>query len=230
MLEQKKILTVLNEIKETEFPIGAKQLSLKLSIPQATIGRMLTDLENDGLIEKVSNKGRKISEKGVLLIEKSIIQNEKLKTAHKLINMFEDISKQKLLEILDARKLLELRTVELACKNATEADIIELDGIMYEHIYSVRNNGLGNEQDLKFHLTIAKISKNTTIYQILKLLLTEKNAYTKFAMAQDHILFSQYKFHDDILQAIKNKDPNEAKEKMEQHLNKVMSDVSTHLK
>jgi len=228
MLEQNKTTTVLREIKNSGVPVGASFLSKKLAIPPATIGRILTKLDNEGLLQKVSNKGRQLTEEGDMYLAEQNLRNAKFKTANKLINLTESVSKDMLLEILEARILLEGRTVELACKNASDEHFHELDRIIFENIYEINRGGLGNEQDLQLHLAIAKMSGNTTIYQILKLILTEKNVYTKFSSVADSVKTGQLEQHGDIVQSIKDRDPVLAKAAIENHLKHVISSVEKY--
>ena len=43
---------LLMQFKEVNLPIGATYLCKRLDVPQATVGRMLTQMEKDGLLEK----------------------------------------------------------------------------------------------------------------------------------------------------------------------------------
>ena len=64
MIDKQKSLTILKSVQDAGIPIGATYLSKELSIPPASIGRILTELEDEKLIEKVSNKGRVLTDKG----------------------------------------------------------------------------------------------------------------------------------------------------------------------
>ncbi len=133
---------LLMQFKEVNLPIGATYLCKRLDVPQATVGRMLTQMEKDGLLEKVGNKGRQLTAKGLAYLEKQCIIDSKKKVASSLISTVEDISKERLLEILDVRKLLECRAIEQACANVTSLEMKELDEIMLEYIYEVKQEML----------------------------------------------------------------------------------------
>jgi GntR family transcriptional repressor for pyruvate dehydrogenase complex len=224
--KMKLILT----IRESDIPVGAAFLSEKLNIPPATIGRMLAKLEKDGLLEKVSNKGRQLTNKGIEYLIEEKTKNTKLKTANTLINMVENSSKERLIEILDVRRILESKTIELACQNANDEDIAELDNILDDHSYVVRHGDLGSDQDLKLHLTIAKISKNKTINHILKLILTEEDVYAKFSYLADHVKNIQLQQHSDLVEAIRCHDPEAGILALEKHLDQVIFDVNRYYK
>jgi GntR family L-lactate dehydrogenase operon transcriptional regulator len=214
------------QFKEVNLPIGATYLCKRLDVPQATVGRMLTQMEKDGLLEKVGNKGRQLTAKGLAYLEKQCIIDSKKKVASSLISTVEDISKERLLEILDVRKLLECRAIEQACANVTSLEMKELDEIMLEYIYEVKHGGVADEINLRLHLTIAKISKNITIYQILRIILTNKSAYSKFSHVADQIKTVQVQQHSALVEAVKNRDGETGKRLMQQHLEQVISDVT----
>lgn len=132
------------------------------------------------------------------------------------------------MEVLQVRKLLEIYTARQACLNATEAEFMELERLMLEHLQEIRSGGLGSNTDFQIHLAIARASKVKTIYQILKLILSSDNVYAKFSYVSDHMKNTQVKQHDSIIQAICRRDPDKAGEFMELHLNQIMDDVKQY--
>ncbi|MDL2253964.1 FCD domain-containing protein [Ruminococcaceae bacterium OttesenSCG-928-I18] len=221
------VLKVLQEIDSIGIPVGAALLSTRLDIPQATVGRILSKLEKEGYLTKVSNKGRLLTEEGLSFLQHESQRKLKLKTADKLITMTTWKSKDKLLEILQVRKLLECQTAELACINGTEDQMEKLSAIMLGYSCEVNNGGLGNDQDLKLHMCIAEMSKNVTLNQMLSLLLTTENAYTDFSLAGEHVLNYRMNMHEKIVNSIKNRDVQNARAAMSEHLDQVISDVDT---
>lgn len=222
----REVTQVLSAIKEAGGPVGATYLATVLPIPPATIGRMMQKLEQEGMLIKVSNKGRQLTDQGAAYLAAHEQREEKLHTANKLIHMVEGSSQTQLLEVLEIRRFLEGRSAELAAQNATPEQIKELDNIMLEYLVEMRHDGLGNEQNLRLHLNVAKISGNRTIYQILNLLLTNENAYTKFSSASMlDIKHEQLEHHENIVSAIKNHDGKGAKLAMERHIDQVISDI-----
>ena len=219
---------ILKKIQEAGLPIGASYLSQQLDLAPATIGRVLTTLEARGLITKVSNKGRVLTDRGSDFLTQEAIKEEKKRTASKLVDFATESDKNILLEILQVRKLLEVYTVEHACLNASNEEIMELERLMLEHIREIRNGGLGSETDFEIHLAIARASKMQTIYQILKIILTKDNAYAKFSYVSDHLKNTQIKQHDSIIQAIKEHDPEKAKIAMNTHLTQIMNDINQY--
>lgn len=220
-------LILLQMIKDSNMPIGAQHLSEKLSIPQASIGRLLLQLEKKGFLKKISNKGRVLTRKGIQYFSHSQKINEKLRTAYTIIKTVNSYSKQKLCEVLEIRIALESLTAEYACYNSIPNDISELEYIVSNQDYTLRQGNIGNKEDLQFHLKIAQMSKNKTLYRLLKLILTEENIYTQFSLAAPHTT-TQIEHHKEIIKAIKEKDNQYAKKTMISHLNQVIEDVKKY--
>ena len=55
---------ILEKIAQLNTPVGASFLCSQIHASQASIGRELHNLEQRGLLEKVSNKGRILTEEG----------------------------------------------------------------------------------------------------------------------------------------------------------------------
>ena len=224
-MADKKELEMLQLVQTSHMPVGAAYLSERMGLPQATVGRILLALEKKGYLEKVSNKGRLLTEQGVSYLAQQEQYHEKLRTARNIIETAESNEKHKLYEILEIRLALEGLSAENAAINATEEDMKQLDGIMLEHFYDLRRGGIGSEQDLQMHLKIAEMSGNQTLAQILRLLLTQENAYTKFSIVAPHITNMQIRQHTDIVESIRAREAQRAREAMVTHLRQVMEDV-----
>lgn len=225
---KKNYREILNTIKNLGEPVGAIQISQMMSISQATVGRIMLRLEEEGLISKVSNKGRIITEKGIKYLNEENIRYSQKEDVNKLIETVNNVSKEMLMEVLEVRKLLEVKTVEMACINITKEDIDELENILRKHEWELKNGVMACDLDLQFHLSIAKISGNKTIYQILKLILTENNAYAKFSIVGEEYKDNQTKHHKEIIEAIKNKDITGAKKAIYKHLEEVRLEVEQY--
>lgn len=224
-MKQKSDLEILKLIRDYNMPIGAAFLGTQLGLPQATVGRTLLTLEQRGLLEKVSNKGRRLTNQGVNYVSQQEHLHDKLNAAKSIIETTESGSKKKLYKILEIRSALESLSAERACSNASPEDIQQLDAIMLEYLYELKRGGIGSEQDLQLHLKIAAASGNDTLVQMLRLILTQENAYTKFSMLAPHVTNTQLKQHSEIVEAIRDRDGQRAREAMIAHLNQVMDDV-----
>lgn len=210
--------TVLDKISQLNTPVGASYLCTQIDASQASIGRILHDLEFRGLLEKVSNKGRILTEEGhayLRLLQQNIDSKEYVDV---LFDLFSSSDKQIYLDILETRMLLELKTVELAAIRATDEDIKELEQILIRHRSTQSLGKPAEEENRDFHYKIAEIANNPIIYHMLKLVMAQKSAYIHFSV-MDYTLTGSTLFHAQIFEAIRNHDPHKATELMHEHIN-----------
>lgn len=224
-MEATQNLQILQLIQDTALPVGAVFLSQELNLPQATVGRMLLALEQQGYLRKISNKGRCITPEGRIYLEQQARLQQKLATAKNIIETAESHMAHKLHDVLEVRMVLEALSAQLATANMTPTYAQELDAIILEHRVALLNGDLGCEQDLGLHLKIAQIAGNEILQQTLTLLLTQENVYTKFSMVAPSVVSTQIQQHSAVVEALKSGNAQLAKDAMISHLRHVMNDV-----
>lgn len=219
-------MSVLKALWHSDEPLGAIYLSEMLNIPPATVGRVLAKLEEKGLARKESNKGRSITVKGTKYLRENISAHSRMDAAYNIINDVNSSNIESLTETLNIRKLLEGYAAMLCAENCTKEDIAVLEEIQKEYMHSLSENDSGSDLDLKLHLQIADFSKNNTLKNILRLLLTDNSRYKIFSQAAVYQNRLWIKEHQKIIDAIKEKDPKKAKTEMEKHLDRVMRNIN----
>lgn len=230
MAKQNNELQILKAIQQSKVPVGAVHLSGELGIPSANIGRTLLQLEQDGMIEKVQNKGRVITKRGETYLEEWNQRNKKIQVADELIRAASAENGRDLQDILLVRQLLEGYTAALCAEKIAPETLTELEDIQFDYIYEVKHGRSGSEEDLKFHLKIAEIAGSRTITWILNLILTDKDAYAEFTRAAMGSNGLKYNEHELILDAIRKKDGERARAEMEKHLSRVIDNVQHYYK
>jgi DNA-binding FadR family transcriptional regulator len=125
-------------------------------------------------------------------------------------------------EILEARKAIEGYTVILAAQHATQEDLRDLENILAKMKEEMKLGHLGEENDLIFHLRIAKASHNSILYQVMESLSglmkhcqKHTRQYSRCIPGRPREIVNQ---HIKIFQAIVNKKPNAAQKAMLDHL------------
>ncbi len=225
MPDQNNLILLLKEIDKAEGPVGASALRRQLFCSQATIGRQLDYLEKKGFLKKVSNKGRVLTPEGQNYLKLENLNSNKSELARELVNLSLDQRIETLFEIIRIRELLEPYAAERAAEHATERDIFNLENLAFAHRYSLSLGQTGNEENLSFHLEIARISANRTLQKTLELLLTANKAYVEFSKAGRTQGQQQVSDHFRILNAIREHNPNAARSAMLEHLQDVNRDV-----
>ncbi|MBM1105766.1 FadR family transcriptional regulator [Aurantibacter crassamenti] len=122
--------------------------------------------------------------------------------------------------LVEMRILLELKTVRLAAQRRTEEDLIKIEEALEAYSQKVINGEDAVQEDLLFHLAIAKASGNSTMNTFMLIITPE--IITNFE--QHHVCDKDQSFkgiqeHKDIFEAIKEQDTQKAKQMMKIHFN-----------
>lgn len=221
---------ILCQIANSPIPLGANLLSLSIDSSQATIGRILLELEHSGHLIKSSNKGRVLTEQGKAYLQQlDELLNLNIST-EKLIEISSSTDKETLLEVLTARRLLEKETAFLTAQNITNQQIEDLSKIIDRQEERKRLGFLGENEDLEFHCQIANIAGNRVIEQMLNLILTQKNVYLDFSYIRQKVVTRSSNDHRKIISAFTKKDPELASKYMVSHIESLISDIEKYYK
>lgn len=233
-LDDKEIL-ILELVRDSQEPIGSWYLvnrlaEEKIDTSSATIGRILNRLESLGYLQKEKYRGRTITDRGL----RAIMYNKQLRdisTEQSKLNKFIDIRLlEDFLTVLEARRTVESGTARLAALRATNEEIASMDRILrrQEKKYAVEQ--WITEDDLAFHKTIAKASKNAileTMYNQLAILGQQSKS---FEYIRKKINAEYMVSHRRILNAIRQSDPDEAEKAMVAHIENLVADVNKYWK
>lgn len=130
-------------------------------------------------------------------------------------------------ELVETRISLELQTVKLASTRRTAQDLEYIKNALNDFILKITDGDDYLEEDLLFHLAIAKASKNNTMVSLMLLLIPPiLKTYERAAVCEGDRVVSEIKKHKNIYLAIKEKDPELATNMMNDHFFK----LSNHIK
>ncbi len=124
------------------------------------------------------------------------------------------ISMFDLLQILEFRQIFEPEVAALAARRATPEDIEEMDRCVVALACGVAA-GIRPPEDLGFHLALAHATKNDALVDVSSL---TARFYEQDIYLPDEL---DVKGHREILEAVKNNDPDAARQAMRAHLDEV---------
>ncbi|MDO7173848.1 FadR/GntR family transcriptional regulator [Mariniflexile sp. AS56] len=120
--------------------------------------------------------------------------------------------------LVETRILLELKAVRLAAKRRTELDLERIKEALDAHETKLLLGEDAVQEDLLFHLAIAKASGNVTMNQIMigitPQIIVDFKKYHKDYNSLDNLRISE---HTEIYEAIKSQNPKLAKKRMKVH-------------
>lgn len=221
---------ILRSLGESEQPVGSGSLYYLLQergdkISAPTIGRRLRDLEQRGLVEKVSVEGRTLTSSGTALLRRIEHDRRIEDSAQGFLSLLKQDSRKDILDQLMARRVIEGETAALAASSASKETIATLDDLIGRQRQRVMEGEMAVDEDTGFHETIAAASGNNVLAGMVHLLRSQKQlTYVVTAIrAKVHTRFVVD--HEEILLAIKARKATSARQAMEQHISKLISDV-----
>ena len=122
--------------------------------------------------------------------------------------------------LVETRILLELKTVRLAAQRRTDADLVKMEAALDAYKEKVLENEDAVQEDLLFHLAIAQACRNSTINRMMLIITPEIiNNFEKYHVCDKDQSLKGIKEHQDIFDAIKRQNTQEAKQMMKVHFN-----------
>jgi GntR family transcriptional repressor for pyruvate dehydrogenase complex len=214
--------TIVNQIKDLIerncFEVGQqlpseRELTAQLGVSRPSVREAMKALQLMGIVEIRSGSGTYLRERAHLLSDHFAIQNL--------------LSKFTWLELTEARVVLESGLISIATEKAVEADMRALREACDNMYKNAADPVRFLEHDFAFHLTIAEASQNRFLVEMLSatrdLLLEVNQEVLKVAQQIDRAMES----HEQILQAITDRDKNKARRAMSFHLKTVAKAIVT---
>ncbi len=208
---QKKIISQIRDlINHKNLEPGDKlpserSLSEKFEVSRGNIREAIQKLEFYGLLQSIPQSGTFVANIGVIAMN----------------GMIEDILRlddPDFKSLVETRILLELKTARLAALRRTDDDLKLIKEALDAYADKVIKGEDAVQEDLLFHLAIAKASGNSTMNTFM-LIITPGiiTNFEKYHVCDSNQAFLGIQEHTDIYEAIKTQNPKLAKAKMKAH-------------
>jgi len=182
-----------------------RTLAEKFEVTRGNIRTAIQKLEFYGVLKSIPQSGTYISNIGAIAID-GIIKN--------LLRLDNPDFKS----LVETRILLELKITGLAALNRTVEDLKDMEDALQAYNNKVLNKEDAVQEDLLFHLAIAKASGNTTMNGIMLMITPEIiTNFEKYHICDASLSLSAINEHQAIFDAIKNQDAKLAQQKMVDH-------------
>ena len=207
----KQIIASLKElINFKNFEPGDKlpserMLSEKFNVTRSNLREALQTLESYGLVNSIPQSGTFVADIGITALNGMIDDILRLP-----VPSFKDL--------VEARIFLELKGVKLAALRRTQDDLINLDNALADYSEKVIRGEDAMQEDLLFHLAIAKASGNPTLNTfMLKITPEIINNFEKHHVCDKDTAFKGIQEHKAIIDAIREQNPEVARKAMKVH-------------
>ena len=182
-----------------------RMLSEKFEVSRSNVREAIQKLEFYGILKSIPQSGTFVANIGVTAMNGMIKDILELQTP--------DFK-----SLVETRILLELKTARLASLRRTEEDLEKMEVALNAYAEKVNNGEDAVQEDLLFHLAIAKACGNSTMNTFMLIItpqiITNFEKYHVCDVNQAQIGIAE---HQAIFDAIKLQDPTLAKQKMKEH-------------
>ncbi len=182
-----------------------RMLSEKFEVSRSNVREAIQKLEFYGLLTSIPQSGTFVANIGVTAMN----------------GMIEDILRldaPSFKSLVETRILLELKTARLAALRRTEEDLVQLKEALDAYSHKVLTGEDAVQEDLLFHLAIAKACGNSTMNTFMLIITPEIiTNFEKYHVCDDDLAHKGIKEHTDIYNAIVAGDAQLAKKNMKIH-------------
>ncbi|MFY0628973.1 MAG: FadR family transcriptional regulator [Flavobacteriaceae bacterium] len=204
ILKIKDLINVKNLEPGDKLP-SERMLSERFEVTRGNIREAIQKLEFYGILNSIPQSGTFVANIGVTAMNGMIDD----------ILRLEDPDFKSLVE---TRILLELKTARLAAIRRTEEDLVRMKDALDAYADKVLKGEDAVQEDLLFHLAIAKASGNSTMNTFMLIITPEIiTNFEKYHVCDDNQSHKGIKEHREIYDAIVDQNPKLAKEKMKIH-------------
>ena len=182
-----------------------RMLSEKFGVTRGNIREAIQKLEFYGILKSIPQSGTFVANIGVIAMNGMIDD----------ILSLEDPDFKSLVE---TRILLELKTARLAALRRTDEDLVRIKSALDAFTEKVLQGEDAVQEDLLFHLAIAKASGNSTMNTFMLSITPEIiTNFEKYHVCDEDQAQKGIQEHTDIYNAIVDQDPQLAKKMMKVH-------------
>ncbi|WP_189012766.1 FadR/GntR family transcriptional regulator [Paenibacillus marchantiophytorum] len=199
---------IQNYIQESKLRAGDKlpsveELARMFGVGRSSLREALRYLEAIEIVRVENGKGIFVRDVDIFRFSGKIkVENEK----------------RFLLCILDVRRALEGKAIELAAKRITPAQLEELATCVKEY-RKMKESGLDtSEIDLAFHRQIIKVASNPILEGMIESIADLYKKFFQEPLGNKHLFDATYPFHLTMFDAIAANDPDKALVELNKHM------------
>lgn len=182
-----------------------RMLSEKFGVTRGNIREAIQKLEFYGILKSIPQSGTFVANIGVIAM-------------NGMIDDILSLEEPDFKSLVETRILLELKTARLAALRRTDEDLVRIKEALDAFSAKVRQGEEAVQEDLLFHLAIAKASGNSTLNTFMLSITPEIiTNFEKYHVCDEDQALKGIQEHTDIYNAIVNQDPQKAKSMMKIH-------------
>lgn len=214
--------SILKLLEKHQKPSGASLIkrelkNLKINISEATIGRILFNLDNIGLTFKDGYRGRVITDKGKLYLNNLQRKKDRREKGELFLNVLDIQEIDRLLEALEARKVIESQMAKFAAAKSNIQTEKDFKVIIESHERVVKNL-TEYEYNVPFHKYIATLAGNKVLELMLQMVMDDTRFTPALKKVEKNLGMKTIEEHKNIAKAIIEKNTEAAEKAMADHI------------
>jgi len=221
IIEQLKRLILDGRVKVGEKLPSTKELSERFGVGRSTMREALSALKAMGLIEIRQGGGCTVISSSVMEVEMPELSSLRM-------------NRSTVLELIEARKTLEVSNAALAAEKATAEDKQRLQAIVAEMERSIGDDQAGERTDLEFHLMLAQATHNSVLVRLFESIAEQMERAIQQTRrvelyANRSVSEQLYQEHLSISEAVRQGKPDQSSQAMRTHLQHVESILTKYI-
>lgn len=195
----------IGEIQVGQYLPSERALAQQMGISRPTVREAIKALVDTGVLQTRSSGGPEVCSDAVPL---------------HLISRHTELDISEVAGVLEARRLLEPRVAQLAALRLDDEDVARLRAIIDQQRSQAHDQARFAILELRFHLAIARATKNSTVYGLVRSLLLNLEMARDLAMQflGDHFSDPAIDIHEHTLKSLCRADPDDIEVAMDEHL------------
>jgi len=183
-----------------------RELAQRFGVGRGHVREALRKLEFYGVLQTFPQSGTTVASLGVAALER-------------LISNLLDLDRDDVKALTETRVILEMHAAQLAAQRATKAAIAALKSALEAFRGEVEAGRTGVEEDLLFHLEIARAAQNPIMVSLIGLITPDIIRLNKESRAcESGRAAVALKEHEKLFAAIAAHDVDAARQAMEEHM------------
>ncbi len=183
-----------------------RELATQFGVGRGHVREALRKLEFYGVLRTFPQSGSIVASLGAGSLER-------------LISNLLDLDRDDIKALTETRGILELHAAQLAAQRASKVDLADIEGALDAFRVEVEQGGAAVEEDLLFHLAIAKAARNPVVTSLIGLMTPDIIRLHKISrVCEAGRAKSALLEHHKIFRAIAAKDPRAATRAMSEHM------------
>ncbi|MZP29970.1 FCD domain-containing protein [Heliobacterium undosum] len=221
---------ILSVIQESPEPVGSGSIRAEaarrgLEMSEATVGRLLKDLDDKGYTVRQGFQGRRLTDAGK---KRLIALNQRLEQSSLSMELVDALSKERkktLLDMMVARRAIEGEITAIAAQSITPDEVAEMEQILREQERLCAQGRLAFDQDIAFHKALARACRNPVLEKALELIYQSGRYSLTLEEIRREVYDGIMADHRKIFDAIRRGAPEAARAAMVTHLENVIRDI-----